>query len=74
MASYRIVWEIECVDAKNPQKAAEIAKDCVSNGTAQQFYVQDENTDELVSVDLLEPIDSQVTAVTVFHPIIHSIG
>ena len=71
MKSYRIIWEIECVDANTPREAAEIAKDCMYNGTAQCFYVQDEKTDELFSVDLLETDDCQVLPVSNYKPVIH---
>ena len=68
--SYKIVWEIESIDAKNPKEAAEIAKDCVANGTAQCFYVQDESTNELFSVDLDEEEGSEVLRVTEYSPVI----
>ena len=71
--SYKIVWEIEGIDASNPKEAAEIAKDCIANGTAQCFYVQNESTNELFSVNLDEEEGDETLPVKDYQPVIENV-
>jgi hypothetical protein len=71
MKTYKIAWEIQ-VNANSPLEAA---KDAVTimrdaDNIAQQFYVQDEDTNEVVSVDLDEPDEDAVLPVANYTPLI----
>lgn len=54
MSTYSIVWETEGIEAENPIDAAQIAFDQIQEGYATQFYILNEQTGEMHSVDLSE--------------------
>lgn len=54
MSTYSIVWETEGIEAENPIDAAQIAFDQIQEGYATQFYILNEQTGEMHSVDLIE--------------------
>jgi hypothetical protein len=53
LRQYSVIWEISELDAKTPLHAAKKAHKWIKEG-AQQYYVQDQETKELFSVDLQE--------------------
>ena len=72
MASFRVTWEIE-IDADSALDAALKAQEYQRdrNTTSNQFYVQNEKTLEIVSVDLDEEfIADAVLPVKVYEPLI----
>lgn len=60
---YKVVWEISELDAKNPLQAAKTAQNWIKQ-EAQQYYVQDQETNEIFSVDLQEEDEDAVLPVT----------
>ena len=76
MKSFRVVWEIQ-IDADSALDAALIAqgyqRDIRGDNTANQFYVQDEKTLEVVSVDLDEELVADaVLPVKEYEPLIQN--
>lgn len=67
MNTYKIVWEISELDAKTPLAAAQIAQKWITE-TASQYYVQDQKTLELFSVDLQEEDEDAVLPVSEYIP------
>ena len=55
MPTYFVSWEID-IDANSPREAAKRALEIQRNpqSTATQFYIQEHDTDERVSIDFLE--------------------
>ena len=74
MANYRVTWEID-IEADSALDAALKAQEYQRdyNTTANQFYVQDEKTLEIVSVDLDEELVADaVLPVKEYTPLIQS--
>jgi hypothetical protein len=70
MATHRVVFEIE-VEAENSFEAARTVRDWLRNPTTEwQFYVQDEQTGKLDSVDLSEPREEAVLPAIDYTPLI----
>jgi len=70
MANFKVVWEIE-LEAKNPLEAAKKAQKWLqSKGDDWQFYVQNDETKEISSVDLAEEDEDAVLPVDDYKPII----
>jgi hypothetical protein len=71
MATFKVVWEIQ-IEANNALHAAKIAQDWQRDirGEANQFYVQQEDKKEVVSVDLDEEDCDAVLPVSVYHALI----
>lgn len=71
MKTFKIVWEIE-LDANNPLDAAKTALNWIQEQSSQahQFYVQEENSKELFSVDLDEEDQDAVLPVKEYLPLI----
>ncbi len=74
---FRVVWEIQ-LDADTPLDAAKTALDWIrednTTGNApHQFYVQEEDKNELFSVDLIEDDEDAVLPVTEYNPLIELI-
>jgi hypothetical protein len=70
MATHRVVFEIE-VEAENSFEASRTVRDWLRNpNTEWQFYVQDVETKEVVSVDLSEEDEDAVLPVIKYEPII----
>ena len=68
MATFKIVWEIE-LEAKNPLEAAKEAQRWIS-GNDWQYYVQNDETLEIFSVDLAEEDEYAVLPTTNYEPLI----
>lgn len=68
MNTYKIVWEISELDAKTPLAAAQIAQNWITENAASQYYVQDQKTLELFSVDLQEEDEDAVLPVSEYIP------
>lgn len=68
MATFKIVWEIE-LEAKNPLEAAKEAQRWIS-GNDWQYYVQNDETKEIFSVDLAEEDEDAVLPTTNYEPLI----
>ena len=75
MKTFRVTWEIE-IEANSPIEAALMAKDwqcdLLGHSEANQFYVQDEKTLEVVSIDLDEEPEDAVLPIKEYKPLIHS--
>ena len=56
---YSISWEIELIDAVSPLDAAKKAQEMICKDSW-SFYVQDEDTKEIFSVDLNEDDEDAV--------------
>jgi hypothetical protein len=70
MANYRVVYEIE-VEAENSFEAARTVRDWLRNpNTEWQFYVQNDKTLEVNSVDLSEADEDAVLPVDKYEPLI----
>ena len=73
MATFRVTWEIE-IEANSPLEAAKTAREWQSDirgdSEANQYYVQNEKTLEIVSVDLDEEPDDMVLPVEKYEPLI----
>ena len=61
MPVFKVCWEIQ-LDAENPLEAAKLANRWLQeqDNSAVQFYVQEDNTKEVFSVDLLEEDEDAV--------------
>lgn len=60
MASYKVVFETSDIEAENPMDAAQSVWDDLKWGIYDpQFYVQDEETGKLYSVDFAELKDDE---------------
>ena len=68
MATYKIAWEIE-LEAESPLEAAKEAQKWLRKDDW-MFYVQNSETNEIVSVDLQELDEDAVLPVDVYTPII----
>lgn len=68
MANFRVVFEIE-VEASCPLVAAQEVQRWLRKDDW-QFYVQNRETEEVVSVDLQEEDDNAVLPVHKYHPLI----
>lgn len=60
---YKVVWEISNLNAITPLQAAINAQQWIQSGN-QQYYIQDEKTKEIFSVDLDEEDENAVLPVT----------
>lgn len=60
---YSIVWEINSLEGESPLDVAKKVQDMLQSNDW-QYYVQDEKTKELFSVDLQEEDDDAVIQVT----------
>ncbi len=70
MATYNVTFEIE-TDAENSLEASKTVRDWLRNPhTEWQFYVQNIETKEVVSVDLTEAEEDAVLPVDKYEPII----
>jgi hypothetical protein len=70
MATHRVVFEIE-VEAENSFEAARTVRDWLRNpNTEWQFYVQNEQTEEIMSVDLSEEDEDAVLPAIDYTPLI----
>lgn len=70
MKTFKVVWEIQ-LDANDPLDAAKIALKWIQGSSqAHQFYVQEEDSKELFSVDLDEEDHDTVLPVNVYIPLI----
>jgi hypothetical protein len=70
MATHRVVFEIE-VDAENNFEAARTVRDWLRNpNTEWQFYVQDAETEKVMSVDLSEEDEDAVLPAIDYTPLI----
>ena len=70
MATYRVVFEIEA-EAENSFEAARTVQDWLRNNkTDWQYYVQDDHTNEVTSVDLSEDREDAVLPVDKYEPLI----
>jgi hypothetical protein len=64
MANFKIVWDIE-LEAENPLEAAKKAQEWLKeNDTNWSFYVQNDRSDEIFSVDLADDDENAVLLVT----------
>ena len=68
MANFKVVWEIE-LEAKNPLEAAKKAQKWLRKDDW-QYYVQNDETKEISSVDLVEEDEDAVLPVEKYEPII----
>jgi len=66
---YRVVLEI-VVEAKNPLEAAKTLESWIKDGDKFQYYVQNDETNEIVSVDLNEDDEDAVLPVHEYEPMI----
>lgn len=72
MKNYKVVYEIE-VEANSPLEAAkQVAEWLKENDTSSMFYVQAEDENEVVSIDLQEEDEDAVLPVHFYHPLIVS--
>lgn len=71
MARFKVVFEIE-VDADTPIKAAKEVQSMVREDDW-QWFVQNDETNEVFSVDLQEEDEDAVLPVHVYHPMIESV-
>jgi hypothetical protein len=70
MATYRVVFEIE-VEETTPLAAAQTVQEWLADPKKDwQFYVQDEQTGKLDSVDLSEPDEEAVLPAIDYTPLI----
>ena len=73
MALYKVVWEIE-IDADTPLAAAKEAQKWLQDKQSDwQFYVQEDGTHELFSVDLQEEDEDAVLPVDEYEPMIKAL-
>jgi hypothetical protein len=64
MATFKIIWNIESIDSENPLEAAKEMQNWLQDKTTNwQFYVQNEETGEIFSVDLEEENNDAVIKV-----------
>jgi hypothetical protein len=70
MPTFKIVWEIE-LEAKNPLEAAKEAQRWIS-GNDWQYYVQNDETKEVFSVDLSEEDEDAVIPTEKYEPLIEN--
>lgn len=70
---FKLCWEIQ-LEAENPLEAAKLANKWLQekDNSAVQFYVQQDDTKEVYSVDLLEEDEDAVLPVNNYEPIIKS--
>lgn len=68
MSTYSIVWENEGIEAENPIDAAQIAFDQIQEGYATQFYILNEQTGEMHSVDLSENEEDALSEMQCYVP------
>jgi hypothetical protein len=71
MNDYKVSIEIN-VSAENPLDAAKEVEKSLREDRL-QYYVQDENTNEITSVDLSEDDEDAVLPVTNYHPFIEQL-
>jgi hypothetical protein len=70
MALYKVVHEID-VEADSPLEAAKTIQEWMDDANNKwQFYVQEENSTEIFSVDLAEDDTLAVTKVKKYYPMI----
>ena len=71
MATFKVVWEIQ-LDANNPLEAAKTAQSWIQEhgSQCQQYYVQNDETNEVHSVDLNEEDEDAVLPVHKYHALI----
>jgi len=70
MANFKISWEIE-LDAETPLAAAKEAQKWMrSKGTDWLFYVQEEHSTDIFSVDLAEEDENAVLHTSEYVPLI----
>jgi hypothetical protein len=70
MKNYKVVYEIE-VEAKNPLEAAkQVSEWLKENDTSSMFYVQEEDSTNVFSIDLEEEDEDAVLPVHCYHPLI----
>lgn len=69
METYRVVMEIE-VEAESPLEAAKTIEGWIRESGEFQYYVQNEQTKEISSVDLSENDDDVVLPVKEYEPLI----
>ena len=71
--SYKVVYEIQ-VDANGPLEAAKCVHNLLKDGHSfnPQFYIQEEDSTDLFSVDLEEEDEDAVLPVQYYHPLIES--
>ena len=65
---YKIVMEIEALDAKDALQAAKDVEKMIMDEGGFQYYVQNEETGELFSVDLSEDDEDAVLPVKEYKP------
>jgi hypothetical protein len=70
MATFKIVWEIE-LEAANPLEAAKEAQRWIA-GNDWQYYVQNDETKEIFSVDLGEEDQDAVLPTENYEPLIEN--
>lgn len=66
MANFKVVWEID-IEASNPLEAAKTAQNWMRKDDW-QFYVQNDSTKEIYSVDLQEEDSDAVLPVNQYIP------
>lgn len=73
MAIFKVCWEIQ-LDAENPLEAAKLANKWLqeNDNSAVQYYVQQDETKEIFSVDLDEDDEDAVLPIKDYTPIIES--
>jgi hypothetical protein len=70
MATFKVVWEIE-LEASNPLEAAKTAQKWMDEADNDwQFYVQNDETKEVSSVDLQQDDENAVQSVEKYEPLI----
>jgi hypothetical protein len=70
--NYKVVYEIE-VEANSPLEAAkQVAQWLKEEDTSAMYYVQAEDNNKVVSIDLNEEDEDAVLPVHCYHPLIES--
>ena len=71
MKEYNITWENNYIEAKSPLDVAKkIRQDMIDDKCGWQFFVQDDKTKEIFSVDLDEEDEDAVCPVKVYNSVI----
>ena len=71
MKEYNITWENNYIEAKSPLDVAKkIRQDMIDDKCGWQFFVQDDETKEIFSVDLDEEDEDAVCPVKVYNSVI----
>lgn len=72
MATFNVSWEMQ-VDAETPEEAAKLAEEMLRDTeNSWQYYVQDDETKKIVSVDLEECDEDMVVDASDYRPIIQN--